>query len=129
MMAGKYCVLRVERCQLLSGFVGFGEAEAEVAELRGIDRGGRVGHGVGAGLRFRERDHLADVLFAREDRGVAVDADGETRVRWRAVAERVEQEPEPLLRVLRVRCRAARRSVAEYRTDGYALSPSRAPNR
>ena len=61
-----------------------------------------AGERVDAGLRLRERDHLADVLLAREDRGEAVDADGEARVRRRAEPERVEQEAEALLRVVGV---------------------------
>ena len=87
-------------CQV--GGFGVEAFEAEVAELFGVDWGGGVGQRVDAGLRLRERDHLADVLLAREDRDEPVDADGEAGVRRRAEAERVEQEAEALLRVLRV---------------------------
>ena len=91
--------------------------------------GGGVGQRVDAGLGLRERDHLADVLLAREDRDEAVDADGEARraaVRrsgTRRAGSRTAAARRP------GRCRAARRSAAARRGGGYAPSPNRAPNR
>ena len=76
-------------------------AQAELGELGGVDGGGRAGERVGARLRLRERDHLADVVLAAQDRGQPVDAEREAGVRRRAVAERVEQEPEARLRLRR----------------------------
>ena len=88
---------------VISGFLGLrGVVRPSSRSWLGSTGLGRVGQRVGAGLRLRERDHLADVLLAGEDRDEAVDADGEARVRRRAEAERVEQEPEALLRVVGV---------------------------
>ncbi len=77
-------------------------ADAEQVELRLGDRQGRVRHRVGAGLGLRERDHLADVLLAGEDRDQAVDPDGESAVRRRAEFERVEEETELAIGLLLV---------------------------
>src|SRR4051794_36486221 len=76
------------------------DGEAELFELRGVERRGRVRQRVGAALGLRERDHLADVLLAAQDRDEAVDADREPGVRRRAEAERVEEEAEAVLRFL-----------------------------
>ena len=51
-------------------------------------------------LGLREGDDLADVLLAGEDRHQPVDAEREAAVRRGAVLERVEEEAEPLLRLL-----------------------------
>ena len=94
-----------------------------------VDRGGGVGEGVDAGLRLRERDHLADVLLAGEDRDEAVDADREAGVRRRAEPERVEQEAEALLRVLGVDAEQREDPLLHRRGGGSARCPSRAPSR
>ena len=87
---------------------GWGEeSQAEFAEMVGVDRRGRVCQRVGAGLRLRERDHLADVLLAHQDRDEAVDAEREPGVRRRAEAERIEQKPEPRLRLVGFDARSA----------------------
>ena len=67
-----------------------------------MPQAGRRGTGeeVGARLRLRVGDHLADVLLPGKDRHQAIDAEGEAGMRWCPVAERVEQEAEPALRLL-----------------------------
>src|SRR5262245_17204657 len=77
------------------------ECEAEVLELPGVDRCRRVRQRIRTGLRLRERDHLADVLLAGEQRDETIHANRETCVRRRAVTERIEQEAEAFLRVFR----------------------------
>src|SRR5258708_6498982 len=69
-------------------------ADAEVGQLRVGHRRRRPGHRIGARLRLREGNDLADVLLAGEDRREAVDAEREAAVRRGAVAERSEEEPE-----------------------------------
>jgi hypothetical protein len=58
---------------------------------------GAPGHQIGARLRLGIGDDLANVLLAREDRHESVDAEGEAGVRWRAIFEGPEQEPESAL--------------------------------
>ena len=87
------------RCVRTRGFGRGPRARARVS-CAGSSGVGRARERVGARLGLRERDHLADVLLAGEDRDEPVDAEREAGVRRRAVAEGVEQEPEPALRVL-----------------------------
>src|SRR5690606_2211719 len=75
-----------------------------------IDRARRLGEQAGRRLRFRERNHLANGLRARHHHYQAVEAEGDASVRRTAVLERVEQEAELLLRLLR-----ADAEHAEYR--------------
>src|SRR5207248_5102808 len=74
------------------------DGEAELLELGFGDGGRGVREGVRARLGLREGDHLPDVLFAGQDRDQPIHAERESGVRRRAVAERVEQEAESLLR-------------------------------
>src|SRR4051794_23525087 len=62
------------------------DGEPELLQLRGVDGGRRPRERVGARLRLRERDHLANVVLAREDGHEPVDAEREPCVRRRAVA-------------------------------------------
>ncbi len=73
------------------------DGQAEFPELRRIEWRGRPRERIGTRLRLRERDHLADVVFAREHRRQTVDAEREARVRRRAETERLQQEPEARL--------------------------------
>ena len=75
----------------------------------------RAGERVGARLRLREGDHLSDVVLAGEDRDQTVDAEREAGVRWRAVAEGVEEEPEALVRLLGVDPEQAEHRALEVR--------------
>src|ERR1700676_2608374 len=77
-----------------------GDAKVKVARLSFADVLRRARHEVIARLGLRERDDLADVLFAREDGDQAVDAESEAGVRRGAVLEGAEQEPEAALRFL-----------------------------
>ena len=61
----------------------------------------RAGQRIGAAGRLRERDHVADLLAPGEQRDDPVDAHRDPAVRRRAVAQRVEQEAEPRLGLLR----------------------------
>jgi len=61
---------------------------------------GRARHQVGSGLRLRVRDHLTDVVLASQQRHEPVQADCESTVGWRTVAERSEKEAESGLRIL-----------------------------
>src|SRR5258705_4261505 len=70
------------------------QSEAELGQLRVRHRRRRAGERVGTRLRLRERDHLADVLLAGEDRHQPVEPEREAGVRRRAVPEGVEQESE-----------------------------------
>src|SRR5438067_2701446 len=49
----------------------------QLGQLPVVDGRGRAGEGIGARLRLRERDHLADVLLAGQDRDEPVGADRE----------------------------------------------------
>src|SRR5829696_4336542 len=72
------------------------EPQAELLELLGLRERRRLEHEVGPGLRLRERHDLADVQLIGEERGPAIDAEGDAAVRWRAVVERLEHRPELL---------------------------------
>ena len=76
--------------------------EAELAQLRLVDRGRGAGQRVGAGGGLREGDHVADRVGAGEALDDAVEAVGDAAVRRRAVAQRLEQEAEARLGLLGV---------------------------
>ena len=78
------------------------QAQAELAQLRVVDRRGRAGQRVRAARGLRERDDVADRVAAGEQRDDAVDAERDPAVRRRAVAQRLEQEAEAPLRLLGV---------------------------
>ena len=72
------------------------EAQAELLVLPGLGHRRRLEHRVGPRLGLREGHHLADVRLAGEERGPAIDAEGDPAVRRRAVLECVEDGPELL---------------------------------
>ena len=80
------------------------------AQLRGRPRAaacsstgaGAPVSGVGAGGRLREGDHVADRVGAGQPLDDPVEPVGDAAVRRRAVAQRLEQEAEARLRLLRV---------------------------
>src|SRR3954451_16216858 len=76
-----------------------GAAQAELAQLAGVDRGRRTGQRIGAAGGLREGDDVADRLAAEQQRDDAVDAERDPAVRRRAEAQRLEQEPEARLRL------------------------------
>src|SRR5690606_41035355 len=78
---------------------GFGldtglQLQAQLIELLRLDRGGCLEHDVDAALVLRESDDVADALLAGEDHDRAVDAEGDTAVRRRAVLARGENRAE-----------------------------------
>src|SRR3954453_23510929 len=77
-----------------------GEANAELAQLPIVDRCRRAGQRVGAAGRLRKRHHVADRVASREQRDDPVQAERDAAVRRSAEAQRLEQEAEPLLRLL-----------------------------
>ena len=84
------------------GSGGLGQQpEAQVAQLAVVDGRRCVGERILARLRLREGDDLTDVLLAGEQGDEAVDPEGEAGVGRGAVAERLEQEPELALLLLR----------------------------
>src|SRR3546814_8310324 len=107
---------------LESSGLGREGAQAEVGQLLRVDGGGRAGHGVDARLGLREGDDLADVLLAGEDGHQAVDAEGEAAVGRRAVAERLEEEPEAALGLLLVDAE----QVEDPLLEGRLMDPDRA---
>ncbi len=90
--------------------------------MTGADRRRRAGEGIGAGLGLGEGDHLADVGLADQQRGQAVDAEGEPAVGRHAVAESVQEEPEPGLDLLRRDAQQLEDAVL----DGGVADPDRA---
>ena len=68
----------------------------------GVHRRRRPGQRIGAAGRLGEGDHLADVVAAGEQRDDPVEPEGDPAVRRGTVAQRVEQEAEPRLRLLLV---------------------------
>ena len=78
------------------------QLQADLAQLRLVDRRRRAGQRVGAGGGLREGDHVADRVGAGEALDDAVEAVGDAAVRRRAVAQRLEQEAEARLGFLRV---------------------------
>jgi hypothetical protein len=72
-------------------------AQDHGAELLLGHGAGGAGHEVRADLRLGEGDHVADVVRADEVHDEPVEAEGDARVRRRAVRERLEQEAELLL--------------------------------
>ena len=72
------------------------------AAARSSTGAGRAGERVGAGGGLGEGDHVADRVGAGEALDDAVDPVGDAAVRRRAVAQRLEQEAEARLGLLRV---------------------------
>src|SRR5690606_27186261 len=75
--------------------------DARLLALLRRDRCGRTRERVVAAARLGEGDGLADRLRARKERDDPIPAERDPAMRGRTVLERVEQEPEPLLRLLR----------------------------
>jgi hypothetical protein len=71
-----------------------------LAQLALVDRRGRAGERVRARCGLREGDHVADRVGSVHEGHDAVQAVGDPAVRRRAEAKRVEQEAEPLLRLI-----------------------------
>src|SRR5205823_2558297 len=72
----------------------------ELAQLLRVERCGCAREQVGAAGRLRERDHVADVVEAGHERDHAVESERDPAVGRGAVAEGVEQEAEPLARLV-----------------------------
>ena len=89
----------------------------------------RAGQRIGAARDLRERDHLADVRLAREQRDEAVDAHREPAVRRRAHRERLEEEAELVALLLLADPHRAEDAPAAPRRRGSGSSRSRAPSR
>src|SRR5436190_2033283 len=75
--------------------------EVQLLEVGRIDRRGGVVHQRGRARGFRERGRVADRVAAVEEDDETVEAERDAAVRRGAVLERLEQEAEFLLRLLR----------------------------
>src|SRR5690349_22735263 len=84
----------------ISGLLRISQAYVELAQLLLVDRRRRVHEQILGALRLRESDDVADRFGARHHGDDAVQAEGDAAVRGRAVLERLQQEPELLLRLL-----------------------------
>src|SRR4051794_98648 len=73
---------------------------AQLSQLLLTQRRRSAGEHPRAARRLRERDPLADRARARQQRHDPVEPEGDTAVRRRAVAERLEQEAEALARLV-----------------------------
>ena len=71
-----------------------GALDVDLAELLEVDFGGAVRHEVGAFVIFGEGDDFADAVFAADEHGDAVEAEGEAAVGRGAEAEGVEEVAE-----------------------------------
>ncbi len=77
------------------------DANVQVAQLLLRDLGRRVGQRAGGGLRLREGDDVTDRVGAGHQHREPVEAERDPAMWRRAVLERVEQEAELLLGLLR----------------------------
>src|SRR3989441_4213329 len=75
------------------------DADAELAQLRVVHRGRRLGEETDRALRLREGDPLANRVGARQQHDQAVEAEGDPAVRWCAEGERLQQEAEARVRL------------------------------
>ncbi len=73
----------------------------QVAQLLFRHRCWRIDEQVLSALCLRERDHIADRFCAAHQHDHAVEAEGDSTVRRRTELQRIEQEPELLLLVVR----------------------------
>src|SRR5215207_9978509 len=71
-----------------------GHLDAQLGQLCPVDGRGSAGQRVRAARRLGERDHIADRVASRQQRGDPVDPERQAAVRRRAEAQRVEQEAE-----------------------------------
>src|SRR6478609_9443173 len=76
------------------------QRQAELAKLPLVHRRGRPGERVRARCGLGKRDNLTDRVRTQQPLHQPVDAVGDPSVRRLPVAQRVEQEPEPLARLL-----------------------------
>ena len=76
-------------------------ADVQFAQLLLGDRRGRLDKQVLSTLGLWKRNHIADLLDAGHQRDKAIEAEGDAAMRWRAVLQRLEQETEFALLVLR----------------------------
>src|SRR5260370_16956392 len=74
----------------------------QLPQLLLTHRSGRVDHQVDGFGGLGEGDYLAEARRTSQDHHDAVEAERDAAVRWGAVFEGIEEEPEPLLR-LRIR--------------------------
>src|SRR5216683_1228348 len=75
------------------------QANVQLAQLLLVHRRRSMREQVLRALRLGEGDHLADGFGARHHGDDAIEAEGDASVRRRAVLERLQQEPEFLLRL------------------------------
>ena len=98
------------------------EAQAEFLVLTRLRHGRRLEHQVAARLGLGEGHDLPDVGLEGEERGPAVDADGDPTVRRRAVVEGVEDRTELLAHPLHRVALEQERALEEVA----AMDPDRA---
>src|SRR6185295_8859054 len=75
-------------------------ADAQLGELMRAHGARCIAHQIGALLRLRECDHVANAVRSSEQHREAIHSERNSTVRWSAVPERRQQEPELLLRLL-----------------------------
>src|SRR5262252_470359 len=105
---------------MAGGGRSFLERDVQLVELLLRHRTRRLRHQVGALLRLRERDHVAQRIGAAQEHGQPIDAGCDAAVGRGAVLERLQQEPELRLRVLVAeaeRAKHARLDVGAVDTD------------
>src|SRR3972149_1135149 len=77
------------------------ESEAEFLKLHGVHRRRGTRHEALGPLRLREGDHLADRVGPRQQHDEAVEPEGDSPMGGGAKFEGLQEEPEPLPRLLR----------------------------
>src|SRR5580765_653260 len=75
---------------IAGGGPSFLERDVQLVELPLRHRAGRLRHQVGALLRLRERDHVAQRIGAAEEHRQPIDAGRDPAVGWRAELERLQ---------------------------------------
>src|ERR1700704_2132653 len=98
------------------------QADMQLAQLLLVDRRRSVREQVLRTLRLGKGDHVADRLGAGHHRDDAVQAEGDSSVRRRAVLQRLEQKSKLLLGFLR----ADRKSPEHFRLHLLAVDAHRA---
>src|SRR6266853_2541109 len=104
-------------------FLRRAKADMQLAQLLLVDRRRSVGEQVLGALGFGKGDHVAEGFRAGHHGDDAIETEGDTSVRRRAVLQRLEQESELLLRFLR----ADRKSPEHLGLDLLAVDAHRAP--
>src|SRR3569833_662707 len=77
-------------------------ADVQLAKLLLADFRRRIRHRIGGGLRLREGDDFTDTVRARHQHRQPIQPKRDTAMRWRPELQRIQQEPEFLLRFLGV---------------------------